>query len=145
MKSPKSIQSSYSSRSLLSARSPRDQFKKVDSRKHSPEKSDNDPESPTRISRFPKEKSLSPKSPKSPKSPRTVEELKYPRISQSRSLSRDDDDSFGRNRQITPRSPHSTISEKDDFENMDMMRTMKKPMNDNFSKSKILIKLMIIF
>ena len=138
MKSPKSVQSSYSSRSLLSARSPRDQFKKVDSRKHSPEKSDNDPESPRRISRFSKEKSLSPKSPKSPKSPRTIEELKYPRIAQSRSLSRDDDDSFGRNKPTTPRSPHSTISEKDDFESMDMMRTMKKPMNDAFSKSKSL-------
>ncbi|CAF0930911.1 unnamed protein product [Brachionus calyciflorus] len=137
LKSPKSGRSSVSARSLLSARSPReDKFttnKKIDSsRRYSPEKSDNDADSPRRMSRFSKEKSLSPKSPRSTDdSP-----LKYPRIGHRRSGSRDEEDIFNRSKQMTPRSPHSTISDRDDFEGIDMMRTMKKPLqNDAFSKT----------
>lgn len=119
----------------MSGRSPREekivQFRKNEQNNYSIDKSE-DENSPRRLSYSTKGKQLS------PKSPRSFEDssLKYPKISHSRSHSRDDDDDmiFGTKR--TPRSPHSPRSDRDNLENIDLMKTMKKPINtEKFLKS----------
>ncbi|RNA22044.1 hypothetical protein BpHYR1_032973 [Brachionus plicatilis] len=129
LKSPKSARSSLSGRSLLSGRSPRDekmaQFKRNEQKKFSIEKSDDDI-SPRRFSSSSKGKNLSPKSPRNfDDSP-----VRYPKISHSRSQSRDDDEDIF-SKKMTPRSPHSSRSERDDLDSIDMMRTMRRPMNSD--------------
>lgn len=106
----------------------------VQFRKHEQkfDKSDDD-NSPRRLNYSSKGKQLS------PKSPRSFEDssLKYPKISHSRSQSRDDDDDILGTKLGTPRSSQGSKSERDSFENMDMMmKTMKRPINtENFMKS----------
>lgn len=94
--------------------------------------SENDPNSPRKFNRYPNERSLS------PKSPRSSEESfpKYQRF--NRNTNRDDDDNHNKSQPITPRSARS---DRDELGNLDMMRTMRKPLSDTLTKSNIIVKL----
>lgn len=64
----------------------------------------------------------------SPKSPRTSDrsDNSFPKFNQHHQHDED---------RITPRSSRS-VSDKDDFNNLNMLSTMKKPLNDNLALNK---------
>ena len=83
-----------------------------------------------RSNRFSQEPKLSPKSPRS--SDRS--EPSFPRFNQ-RTMRPQDNFNNNDDDRITPRSSRSA-SDKDDFNNINMLTTMKKPLNDSLALNK---------